>query len=217
MKLVNRGVTLIELIVVMGILAILSTIAVGVYTKELRRARIAKTRAEIFNLEVAISRYQIDTGQFPPSSTGTILAPGNIDPVNPAAGNGYMQLALRGSLNGNAASPLSPNWFGPYFEFQENRLGNLDGSPVDSSTSSPASVNFLDAWGNPFIFISSAEYSTLGGTFLPASSPYAATEVYFNASTFQLISLGPDGVTNTGGNALGTDPDDIVNWEASGF
>src|SRR5690606_20774970 len=56
----KSGVTLLELLVVLVIISILSTIAVGVYTKEVLRAKVARTRAEIRTLEVAINRYQID-------------------------------------------------------------------------------------------------------------------------------------------------------------
>lgn len=217
MKQNKHGVTMVELIVVLGIISILSTIAVGIYIQELQRAKIAKTRAEIRNLGVAINRYQIDVGQFPPTGTGQNLAPLTLNNPAPYSGNGYMQVALRASLNGNSQAPLDPRWVGPYIEFQENRLGTLTGSPIDGSTSSPAEVQFLDAWGNPYDYINSSDYATFGGTFLPASSPYRSTEVFYNVSTFQLISRGPNGTTDTSGNARGTEPDDLPNWEATGY
>jgi len=217
MKQRKYGVTIVELVVVLGIISILSTIAVGIYIQELRRARIAKTRAEIRNLEVAINRYQIDVGQFPPSGTGENLAPLVLNNPAPAAGNGYMQVALRASLNGNSQAPLDGRWIGPYIEFQENRLGTLTGSPIDSTTSSPAEVQFLDVWGTPYRFINSNDYASFGGTFLPPDSPYRATERFYNVSTFQLVSYGPNGTTDFSGNAIGTEDDDIPNWEASGF
>ncbi len=217
MNTLKKGVTLLELIVVLLIISILSTIAVGVYTQEIQRARIAKTRAEIRSLELAINRYQIDVGQFPPTGTGVNLAPNALlNTASPYAGSGYMQVALRASINGNQSAPLSSRWIGPYFDFDENRLGTIGNSPITGSTS-PAELQFLDAWGNPFYFIQSNDYAALEGTFLPSTSPYAATETYYNASTFQLISFGPNGTTDFSGNAVGTEGDDITNWEASGI
>lgn len=216
MNSLKKGVTLLELIVVLMIISILTTIATGVYTQELQRAKIAKTRAEIRSLELAINRYQIDTGQFPPSGTGINLAPNPLqNTVSPYAGCGYMQVALRSSINGNQLAPLSSRWIGPYFDFDENRLGLIGNLPITASTS-PAEIQFLDAWGNPFYYIQSADYVNLEGTFLPVTSPYAAVETYYNVSTFQLISFGPNSITDTTGNAVGTEPDDLTNWEASG-
>ena len=94
-KLFKKGVTLIELIVVLLIISLLSTIAVGVYTREVLRAKVARTRAEIRTLEVAVNRYQIDVGQFPPSSTGTALAPSTLDQLSLSPGCGYLQLAFQ--------------------------------------------------------------------------------------------------------------------------
>ncbi|MBX3729805.1 MAG: prepilin-type N-terminal cleavage/methylation domain-containing protein [Candidatus Sumerlaeia bacterium] len=206
-----HGVTLLELIVVLVIIAILSTVAVGVYTKEVLRAKITRTRAEIRTLEVAINRYQIDTGQFPPSSTGTSLAPNPLNPVAPFRGSGYLQVALRASLNGNSSVPLNLRWIGPYIDWDENRFGTLTAAPITGSTS-PAEIQFLDPFFTPYHYIRSEDYATLGGTFLPLTNPYAATETYYNASTFQLISFGPNATSNLTPNQLGTDNDDITNW-----
>lgn len=214
-RLQKSGVTLLELIVVVLIVSILSTIAVGVYTKEVLRAKIARTRAEIRTLEVAINRYQIDVGQFPPSGSGVNLTP----PLEsfPYGGCGYLQVSLRASMSGDARNPLSRRWLGPYMDWDENRLGTLitgsgSGGDVIAGTPMP-DVNFLDPFGTPYYYINSTEYDALGGTWMDASNPYFATETYYNASTFQLISLGPDGTTDFSGNAIGTEPDDITNWE----
>jgi prepilin-type N-terminal cleavage/methylation domain-containing protein len=216
---INRlrdGVTLIELIVVLMILSILSTIAVGVYTKEVRRAKIVKTRAEIRTLSVALHRYQIDVGQFPPSSTGTTLAPGSLDQVSPVFGNGYMQVALRGSLNGNMRDPLSPLWLGPYMEWDENRLGTPLGEPLPPGIAR-AQVQFLDPFGTPYQYVSSAEYELFSATLLPSTDPFFATETYYNPTSFQLYSYGPNGVTNPILGQRGTDEDDITNWRGPLF
>src|SRR5690606_18542949 len=95
----RRGITLIELLVVLVIITLLATIAAGSYTNQVRRAKIAATKAEIKTLEVAINRYQIDTGQFPVSFTGVVTPPPpnavlvDEDPVNPT-GSGYLQVTL---------------------------------------------------------------------------------------------------------------------------
>lgn len=212
-RFLQRGVTLLELIVVLVIVSLLSTIAVGIYTKEILRAKIAKTRAEIRTLEVAINRYQIDLGQYPPSSSGTQIAPNALDQANPFRGTGYLQLALRASLNGNSNAALSSRWVGPYMDWDENRLGTLTGVPITASTDLPQIV-FVDPFDNPYHYVNSKDYTTLGGTFLPTTSPYFATETYFNPSTVQIISTGPDGTSDATPNQWGTQTDDVTNWES---
>lgn len=213
-KTLKTGVTLLELVVVLVIISILSTVAVGVYTKEVLRAKVARTRAEIRTLEVAINRYQIDTGQFPPSSTGTNLPPNPLDPLVPFQGAGYMQVAIRSSLSANQNFPLSRTWAGPYIEWDDNRLGTLAGGPV-TTAGSPPQVQFIDPFFNPYYYVQFREYDTIGATMLPVTHPYFATETYYNPATFQIISFGPNRVSNFAPNQLGTDEDDLTNWVSS--
>ena len=65
----KTAVTLLELLVVVMILGILSTIAVTVYTGHVERARVAACRDIIRQIELAVNRYEVDTGQLPPSSS----------------------------------------------------------------------------------------------------------------------------------------------------
>lgn len=217
-KLLPSGVTLLELLVVVLILAILSSIAVGVYTKEVVRARYARTRAEIKTLEIAVNRYQIDTGQFPPSSSGVILSPGDIDMTAPATGCGFLQVALRASLNGNASTPLDTRWMGPYVEWDYNKLGDLTGGPITSGLAKPQ-MQFLDPFGTPYLYLRHEEYDGWGGTRLPSTDPYAATETYYNPSTFQIISYGSDKVSDATAplDSRGLDPDDVTNFQGSQY
>lgn len=208
------AVTLLELLVVLLIISILSTIAVGVFTKEVTRAKIAKARAEIAAIEIAVARYQIDTGMFPPSSTGTALPPSGLNPDVPYRGSGYLQVALRGSLNGDANAPLSERWRGPYLEWDENRIGPFAGL---AAVTSKAELSYLDPWGNPYYYASSEEYDLVGATRLPLTSLYAATETYYNASTVQIFSLGPNGRTSLVAGELGEEPDDITNWKSGNY
>lgn len=213
-KLTEKSVTLLELIVVLVIISILSTVAVGVYTKEVLRAKITRTRAEIRTLEVAINRYEIDTGSLPPSGTGTNIAPNSPNPSDPVSGSGYLQLVLRSSLNGVQGSPLSPRWNGPYIEWDDNRLGTLDGRAITDVTS-PAEVVFLDPFFNPYTYVQNADYVRIGGAQLPTDHPYYDTETFYNATSFQIISNGPNGLTFTDPYEIGTDDDDITNWISS--
>ncbi len=213
MKLFRRGVTLLELLVVLVVISILSTIAVGVYTKEVLRARYSRARSEIRTLEIAIAQYEVDTGQRPPSGSGSPLAPSGVDTSGTAVGSGYLQVALRGSLNGDPYSPLSPRWRGPYVDWDYNKLGLNDGTPATevSSSVSQGQISFLDPFGYPYYYIRADDYASRGGTELPSTNVFSATETYYNPSTFQIFSLGANGQTSAVPNR-GLEPDDITNF-----
>lgn len=212
----KRGLTLMELIVVLVIVSILSTIAVGVYTKEILRAKVARARAEIRTLEIAITQYEVDTGQIPPSGSGAALAPGAIATAGTAIGTGYLQVALRNSLNNNQYSPLSRRWLGPYIDWDHNRLGNTNGDPITTTagqSTTPGEVNFLDPFGAPYYFVRASDYGARGGTELPSTDPFFVAETYYNPSTFQLLSFGPNRTSLAPPNR-GTDFDDVTNFRS---
>ena len=159
-----QAVTLLELLVVVLIISLLATIATGVYTGEVQRARIAATKDLIHQLEIAITRYEIDLGQFPPSGSGDTLPPDPLTSNNAATrvnGSGFLRVALIHSMSGNANFPASPAWDGPYLNLQAEQVGvttaGLGGAP--------GSYDILDAFDGPIVFIESKDYEFSGGGF----------------------------------------------------
>ena len=63
----ERGFTLIELMVVVAVIAILASIAVGLYAKLEGRARIAKAQADTRTLASVLTMYMGHCGALPPS------------------------------------------------------------------------------------------------------------------------------------------------------
>ncbi|MBN1868195.1 prepilin-type N-terminal cleavage/methylation domain-containing protein [Candidatus Sumerlaeota bacterium] len=218
-----RGVTLLELIVVVLIISILSSIAVSVYTGYVRRAQIATARATIHELELAAARYQIDTGEFPLSSSGTLLAPnapnGSTSAFGGTNGCGYLMVCLLHSDSGDAFNPLSLRWQGPYLEVDEKNLGAIDVRDADGdgnnseiipiTAATPlAQICLLDPWGSPYYYVRSDDYAAFNAT-EPVGVPI--TETYYNPSTVQIFSLGFDGTTPAQ-PLNGTGLDDIRNF-----
>jgi len=211
----RHGVTILELLVVLAILGLLATLAFSVYSGHILRAKIAATVLQIHELETACTQYQVDTGQYPPSSSGTRLAPGPIDPINNpgegAIGCGYMITALTASLSGNLYNPIDLRWKGPYIELTPTRLGTLTGQPLDPTQPLlMPMVQLLDPWGSPYYYVRSADYAAFLGTRLPTTSPFAS-EIWFNPSTVQIVSWGPN-QTSGGRPAMGLDFDDVTNF-----
>lgn len=205
----EKAFTLIELLAVVLILGILASISVGVYTTQVERARVAAARTMISELEVAINRYQIDTGQFPPSGSGSGTFPASA----PAQGCGYLQQALAVGFGSPTETPY--NWHGPYITIKREFLGDLNGIPVEETGGSlvKGQVQILDPWRSPYRYVRSGpapdSYATMGGIPLPTGHPYAPG--YYNPSTFQLSSRGPNS-SPAAWDEIGTEPDDVTNF-----
>ncbi len=213
----RKGITLVELLVVLLIIGILSTIAANVYIQRVAMAKVSAAKATISQLEGAIAAYQTDVGQLPPSGSGTVLSGEGTDldnNANPSQGNGYMFLALSRSLSGNMMAPLESRWHGPYIDIPSARVGTLTGAAPQNSTAL-AQLQILDPWGTPFIYIRHQDYASLGGTRLPSDSVLAGSETYYNASSYQIISCGPDKVTPDSPDR-GTGGDDLTNFSNIG-
>jgi len=235
------AVTLLELVVVVLIILILSTTAIGVYSGQVNRARIAAAHNLIRQLDVAIARYEMDTGVLPPSGSGTWPTTTFSDRVD---GSGYLHLALVHSLSGSATRPASILWHGPYLNVQADQIS----ASTTATPLNPGMMNLLDPWNMPIHYVQNADYVIpglptvdtpfTGGTFLfttvapasaetipitglsvnpnlPAPNPFVLQgETYYNPTTFQLISYGPDGRTlaTTAQIWPGTEIDDITNF-----
>ena len=137
----KKAFTLMELLVVVLILGILATMAVGVYTSQVERARYAAARTTIAALELATTRYQLDLGEFPPSGSATGA---NIPDSFPFEGNGYLYLALTRSMNGNTSEPASARWQGPYIDVKKLNLGDINGIPIDDISTGTGSLAMGD-------------------------------------------------------------------------
>lgn len=96
------GMTLIEIMLVLVILVIVSSIAVGMFTNTQKKAQIKAASAQIGSFETPIGTYYLDTNQYPPSLEALRVAPSNLS--NPAKWAGpYMSKDI----------PLDP-WGNPY-------------------------------------------------------------------------------------------------------
>lgn len=94
----NKGFTIIELLVVVVIMVILSTVGVAVYNSAQKRARDSKRRADLKAIQNALEQYYISNNDVYPS----IAYPGGIDnasyfpegkvPVDPKLAGNYIKV-----------------------------------------------------------------------------------------------------------------------------
>ncbi|MEA3305482.1 MAG: type II secretion system protein GspG [Candidatus Omnitrophota bacterium] len=120
------GFTLIELLVVIAIIGIIAGMLVGAGGAARRKAMETKAQSMIASLEIAISMYRADMGNYPPDSG-----------FCPHIYILYMHLTT------NVYTVSS--WQGPYMEFKNDDLGNISGWTV-----------IMDPWGNDYQYDSSS-------------------------------------------------------------
>jgi len=73
------GLTLVELLVVMAILAVIVSVAVPAYSKSQERTRVAQAVIDIATMNVRLTQY-VDDNRSPPPSLAGISEAGKLDP-----------------------------------------------------------------------------------------------------------------------------------------
>jgi len=220
-----RGFTLVELLVVIGIIAVLASILIPAIRAVSRAARTANTEDLLARITVALDLYFRDATYYPPdsipdgakiiSSTGLPNYPVSPDPAlppealcyylaNPFVTNDHPLIKLRYSME--------------TMDHNRNQLPEL-----------------VDAWARPFLYnrptfpgFEKGYYNYTDATISPA----ARTEPEHNFDKYDLYSVGPNGrtgddeVPNPGASTLklfcaramndandGNGDDDIRNWK----
>lgn len=128
-----HGFTLIELMVVVAIIAILSSLSVGVISVVGKRNRMTAAKADIDKIQLALEQYYSHFGLYPPSNEDHTM-------------NNVMYGALTGDTghdgtytpgkNGDIDMDKHRLWRGPYLPIHSKNTRN-DG-------------NVKDPWGNPY-------------------------------------------------------------------
>jgi prepilin-type N-terminal cleavage/methylation domain-containing protein len=197
--------TLVELLVVIGIIAMLSALVTPAVMRAQATARNAAIKAEIDMLHMAIMNYKNEYGSFPPCNNPAASYATGTPPVLhlarlfPRCSGTINQFSASGFAGEQAWPALSPSkalvvWLTGFTDDPANplrpdsdrkRLFDFDKSRIANFQYSPSGKP-----GSPYIYIDRANYGT---TFSGYTA--AATD---NPDTFQILCAGRDEVWNTG-------------------
>lgn len=204
-----RGFTLTELLVVIGIIAVLVALVTPAVMNARKAARVAALKTEIDMLHKAMLGYQLEYGSFPPCVSGTLAtdpAARHLQRLFPRCTNVQAQVGSVGvtpqtalvswllGFTGDPTSPLQPQSARrKIFDFDASRI------PAGSSAGSYTPPNLPDS---PYVYIDRTAYGTLDSPtpFVVGSSTYRAQlqvvetgTTFFKPDSFQILCAGVDG------------------------
>lgn len=190
----SGGFTLVEMLVVIGMIAVLAAIIVPAVGTAMRHARRTRMAADLQTIASALEVYKQDNGDYPRVNSG---------PPNPVTGAQVLCRALYGP--GNAAQDGHDGFgfavrqggqvFGPYLRVGQFKIG--DPNAPDSATPNPLEMCLLDGNNKPILY-----YPARPG-------PVILAGTINGASTF--ISGGSQSVFNFTDNYLAPPKDYVSN------
>jgi prepilin-type N-terminal cleavage/methylation domain-containing protein len=231
----NRGLTLTELLVVMLIIGLLSSIAVPVYINRMEDARVRLAMAEC--REIAMAEEQcamihgfyvpfqvLDDLPHPPNLSlqgdtirnepnGTILL---INPLIRPEDQSGNQLVLGTSSNNPRVRDMINHWAGPFINYQRVYTGNQDPKDPNFINTTEVRLDFpLDPWGQPYRFYSplgiigsNALNTNLTNLTYSFSDGALTTNDDRNFQRYAVVSFGRDNLPETA--TVGPNRDDVI-------
>jgi len=166
----RRGMTLLETLSVMSIIALLASLTVGVQQEVQYRMHKTVARSELSLLATALERYKLAYGDYPRLGKAQKDGQGGNETQLFKALTGYlaMERGANGKILIQEREPLVDKAYSPTF---------LSGSEVGVDERS-APTYFKDPWGNPYAY-----------SYMESGAPSNA----WPYPRFILLSAGPDG------------------------
>lgn len=202
-----RAFTLIEMLVVIGIISVLATLVIAAMQSTLRRSSKTATFLLIQTLEQKLDAYQLEYGAYPPSR------PAEVGLVTNGVNDGVKCLVRC------LSSQRKPG--GPYFLFEGDVLLSItddrlpDGrNPTGSIFLKPDLLELVDEFRRSLIYLNAADYDKGQTVQLEQGGPRIkvvgvrskATGQHEGFGKYQLWSVGANGQDEAG------EGDDVTSW-----
>lgn len=195
----RAGFTLIEILAVILIVGILATILISQLGGAEEAARVQSTRQALGRLEAALKAYEVEFGDYPPSTFSDEQGVAN-DGANVGVESLVVALWSNGYEGGGHLGDVA------------DQLLNIDGDRAGKSLTDFGNrelLEIVDAWENPIAYFHRRDYEVTDREYLtfdpatgeeitsyPRAYRNATTGRFFSHQSFQLISAGPDGDFN---------------------
>ena len=203
------GFSLIEILVVITIIGLLIGLSAGTYSHFVTKGEIAETVSLIEELKTYAMSYSNERGDYPPSSFK------NLGIVATDSTNEGIECFVA-AIYSKAYREEHPGALRPS---SDKHLKNTDEDVAEKNITTfglPRLLEYIDSWGNPFIYIHNRDYGLPFHYLLYSESGEldvvevkalnnSLTGSPYNQDSFQLISAGPDSI-------FGTD-DDLANFD----
>jgi len=144
-----RGLTLIEMMIVLAILGVIAGIAIPRYFDYRERIRVQQAVTDIAGLNVRLRQYMLDDKDAPPASLATIGASGMLDPW----GRAYVYFNIR-TAHGLGGVRKNKNLVPINSDFDLYSKGK-DGASVGPLTAGPSRDDVILANDGKFIGLAS--------------------------------------------------------------
>ena len=182
------GFSLIEILVVIGIIVVLASITIGGLSYYDQKTKYSRTEILIASIERALEEYRADHGYYP-QNVGTTSYTEQV----------YVALYGDGALTRNPSTGVvtittAPNGTANNTTYLDTLNPNFKGKKLNVETSSPYCI--VDAWGNRLRY----RHNKPAGQMANPSQDY------------DLASLGPNGLGDFNSSNEPAKADDIKNW-----